>query len=561
MMQFALSFLLISLTMSAVILAISMFNKLFGRAFPAKLRYAVWLVALVGIVVPLRPVIGDAVFTVPLPAPIQAQYEVPEIAGAEILLATPGMTEAVTEYSSITGWAVSPFMVCLFVWGIIAITIFTYHIRQYIYFLRMIRRWGIPLKDEDTLSIFRAVQTEMGLDGKRIDIKVCSFVSSSMLTGFRRPIILLPEKHFEADELELIFKHELIHYKRRDLYVKLLSVIAISVHWYNPVIYMMNSAMQADGEASCDEAVLLSADKEDRRFYAEVVVGMIGKKNTAGPVLSTCFYGGKSSIKKRLESIVDTSRKIKTKWSAALILAGVMGMTMLSGSILAFAFQEASEIINARITTERAKEIALTTVGGGSISDCRYDGGSGVYRVVVLHGDKRYRMDIEAGEGLVTNYRLEAIEITVSDASSNTQSPARPNGELTMDQAIEAALSIVGGGIVDKITFERNKGVLVYRIGGRYERRRYDMRINAATGEVVRFNEGETRTVATGYSAQISFGEAMEIAVKRIGGGEILEIEFEPGRGGWIYEIKLRHNGRKHEVYINADTGDIIKFK
>lgn len=69
-----------------------------------------------------------------------------------------------------------------------------------------------------------------------IDLYVCGFVSSSMLTGFLRPVILLPEKHFETDELEFIFRHELIHYKRRDLVIKFLSVIAVSLHWFNPFV-------------------------------------------------------------------------------------------------------------------------------------------------------------------------------------------------------------------------------------------------------------------------------------------------------------------------------------
>ena len=550
MSNFVLSFLLISFTMTVIILTLLLINKLFSEAFPAKLRYAVWLVALIGVIIPLRPVIGDGFLTVPLPA----QMLTPDIEGAEILFVTEvGMTASETTIGSVFGLLSSPLMVGVLIWAVISLAIFTYHIWRYVCFKKTIKRWGETVQDENILSVFRAVQTEMGLGKKKIELKICSFISSSALTGIIRPMILLPKKHFETDELELIFRHEFVHYKRRDLYVKLLSVIAASVHWFNPIVHRMNMVIQADGEASCDEAVLVNANKENRQFYAEVIVGMIGE-NTSRTILSTCFYGGKSGIKKRLDSILDTSQKVKRP--AVFVLAGVMAMTMLSGSIIAFAIQEVSEIVNIRITSERAMEIALETVGGGGITEIKYDDVLSVHKVVVLYGDKRYSMDIRADDGLVMNYSLEAIEIVVSDNLMDL-----PIRKLTAEQAAQAALSIVGGGIVKEIKFERKDEMLIYKIKGRYERTKYKMRINAATGEIISFQKEETKTFAPSHSAKLTFDDAIEIALKRVGGGEILEVEFERDKGIWIYEVEVRHNFQKYAVYINANTGKIIKFK
>ena len=71
MTQYTISFLLTSAVMSAIILAILVFNMLFTKVFSARLRYAVWLVVLIGLIIPLRSVIGDGLFGVSLPAAAQ----------------------------------------------------------------------------------------------------------------------------------------------------------------------------------------------------------------------------------------------------------------------------------------------------------------------------------------------------------------------------------------------------------------------------------------------------------------------------------------------------------
>jgi beta-lactamase regulating signal transducer with metallopeptidase domain len=412
--------LLTSIVMSAIILVVLAVYALFPKAFPAKLRYMTWIVILIGLVIPLRPVIGDGFVDVPLPASA-VQYEV--------LQAGSGNERApATSEAASAGPPVSPALVGVLIWGMVAAMIFAYHMQRYARFLKTVRRWGKSVKDEKVLSVLRSEQRKMGLDHKNFDVKICDFISSSMLTGFFRPMILLPQRDFEADEPEFIFRHELIHYKRRDLPVKLLSVIAVSLHWFNPLVYLMCAAAQTDGEASCDEAVLRDTDQEDRRFYAEVIIGMISGKNTSGTMLSTCFYGGKYHIKKRLDSIMDTTRRTKSPAFAAL--AVVTALTVFSGSVFALTAQAPpfqappaetppaanpiaphppSASPDAEITAERAREIALAKVGGGAVIECDrdYENGRPVYEIEIVYGNTKHEMDIDAITGAISGYSTE----------------------------------------------------------------------------------------------------------------------------------------------------------
>ena len=479
MEQYILSILLKSLVISAIILALSLINVLCGKAFPAKLRYAIWLVVLFGLIVPLPPAISNGIITVPLP--VQAQYAVANNTEIEMPpISTPIMPDSAGRLSF--GGLISPIMICTLIWGLISLMFFTWHIRRYICFLRTIQRWGVTVKDENLLSVFRAVQAEMGLQQKNIGLKVCGLVSSSMLTGFWRPMIILPEKHFETDELELIFRHELIHYKRRDLLVKLLSVIAISLYWFNPIIYWMYEAIQADGEASCDEAVLLDSDKESRHFYAEVIIGMIGEKNRIGTILSTClFYRSKFSIKKRLDSIMDTTQKMK--WPAILVFVIILMLTLFSGSVFAFAIQELP-VLKAPYTmselplsVSESMEIALAEVGGGMVEGIEFDrrNGSLIYDITIKNDNKQYEIKIDAATGKITGFKEEA-------ALALTQ--AYNSARISFMRAMETAITSIGVDMVEDIELEY-EGALIYVLKVRQDNQQHEIRINAITGEVI----------------------------------------------------------------------------
>ena len=344
MTQNIFTFLLTLLIMSLLIFGVAALGELFPKIFTARLRYAAWLIILIGLIIPIRPMIGSGLIYIGLPAETQIQQNVPgETATYEpqnILYSPQGAFAP-----ELTGGRAervlpdfTPINIIALIWLTGAVGVSAFHIWRYARFIRLIKRWSMAIEDETTLSIFKNVQSEKGLANKHIRLRRCSFVSTSLLIGFLRPMVLLPQKHFESDELEMIFRHELIHYKRRDLLAKLAMMIAASVYWFNPAIYLMNAAMQADCEASCDEAVLMEVGRQNNQYYAELIIEMISDKKKVGTVLSTCFYGSKRSVKKRMGAIMDTTGHTRTLSFAAL--CAVIALTVLSGSVFAFSEQQ-----------------------------------------------------------------------------------------------------------------------------------------------------------------------------------------------------------------------------
>ena len=81
-----------------------------------------------------------------------------------------------------------------------------------------------------------------------------------------------------------------------------------------------------------------------------------------------------------------------------------------------------------------------------------------------------------------------------------------------------------------------------------------------ATNETTTTTETQTTTTPP-QSSIISEDEAREIALERVGGGTVTEVEFDECEGRLIYEIEVKHNGVEYEVEIDAITGEVIKFE
>ena len=89
-----------------------------------------------------------------------------------------------------------------------------------------------------------------------------SEISSPMVTGFFKSLLILPDRYFSERELHLILKHELVHLKRHDLFIKAFMLFCGALHWFNPFIRLFIRLAEREGELYCDETVM-SGEKEE----------------------------------------------------------------------------------------------------------------------------------------------------------------------------------------------------------------------------------------------------------------------------------------------------------
>ena len=211
-----------------------------------------------------------------------------------------------------------------------------YHALWHGRFMKMVGRWSEPVTDLVSLGIFDSLKLEMGIKAQ-VGLSVCQSITSPMLVGFFHPTILLPPVKIAGDELSLILKHELIHFKRHDLWYKALILTATAIHWFNPVVYLMAKAAAVQCEISCDALVLQGADFQQRKQYGETIIGVVRNGAKLQTALSTNFYGGKKGMKTRISSIMDTKRK---KAGVAIFCMALVGIIMTGATLAAAADKE-----------------------------------------------------------------------------------------------------------------------------------------------------------------------------------------------------------------------------
>ena len=199
--------------------------------------------------------------------------------------------------------------------------------------MKMVSRWSEPVTDLESLKILDSLKSELEVKAQ-VELSVCQSITSPMLVGFFHPVILLPPVKIADDELSLILKHELIHFRRHDLWYKALILTANVLHWFNPVTYLMAKAAAVQCEISCDELVLQNANFQKRKQYSETIISVARNVTKLRTALSTNFYGGKKGMKYRIFSIMDTKRK---KAGIAVLCMALLGIIITGTTLTAVA--------------------------------------------------------------------------------------------------------------------------------------------------------------------------------------------------------------------------------
>ncbi len=145
--------------------------------------------------------------------------------------------------------------------------------------------------------------------------------SSSELTtpialGLFRQRIFLPETVSGDTETKFILMHEYRHIRQGDIICKWVAMIAVCVHWFNPVIYRLSRAIDENCEYACDESVAKKMTKHQKKEYMNIILSMISKSSCQVLPLSTKMADEKKNIKNRFEII--SSSCIFGRWRRIL---------------------------------------------------------------------------------------------------------------------------------------------------------------------------------------------------------------------------------------------------
>lgn len=425
----------VSLVTSLVALALSfLFNQLKGK-ISIRTKYFLWLGLLVSLLLPFRPQFGRGVVKVqsePLAIPLREAPLVPKQ-----LPAKEGLLGSFFDLP----WL----QILLVIWLLGAVIVFGLQLYRSWKFYRLLNRWSQPVTDQRILDSLEGTKELLALT---TPVKVSHYHLSPtpMLTGFKHPHILLPSLDYTDEELDLIFEHELTHFKHHDVYVNLLIMLVTSLYWFNPLVSFIGRETQEAGESYCDHDVLAQQDKAYRTFYGETIITMIGKSHQKTVGLSSCFYSDKFKLKRRMEAIVNT--ELSTKWLTGLAVALVASSVLFSGSV--FAMVESSPVLQEQIRqsslpsdAELKEELSRATgVAVKDMADWTKTKTDAGYDISFSHDGKTYAYTYLKATGelnLATSAADKATDKTSSDQATKDKAETKDSSSNSTQSASDSA--------------------------------------------------------------------------------------------------------------------------
>lgn len=332
-----LSVLTVSLSVSLIAAILILGTSFLNKRYAAKWKYWIWIFLAVRLLLPFSgEEIRSAIHTL-LPPKTQTvslttQGEITAMPkeGALVIVEIPAqMTTPIPVQPKESKLQVTILDLVAIIWLIGSLTFLAVHFVSYLRYKNRLTKRGTVIEDDQILHQLQELKQELGI--KR---SVCTMeyaeAASPMMIGFFHPVFVLPKEQYNAEELYFIIKHELVHLKRGDTCFKLLLVTANAVHWFNPLIWVMQKEAVIDMELSCDERVTQGLDYAVRKAYTETLLSTLHKQCQKRTALSTQFYGGKQVMKKRFQNILQKN----AKKNGVCILLCVILLTIGFGTLI-----------------------------------------------------------------------------------------------------------------------------------------------------------------------------------------------------------------------------------
>ncbi len=319
-------------TSTFLILVVLALRAALGKRMSARLRYALWAVVLVRLLVPVQlftfPLAGVWVVTekrtehtvyAPPAAATQAGTDDVLSPGGENdpaanFVAAPQAPDPPTvpdppeppDWDNLPGWVGYLGWMWLAGSAAAALVLLTSNLR----FLGKLRRERVPL------------------DGADLPLRVyaAAGLPSPCLFGLFRPAVYVtPEAAADPAMLRHVIAHEYTHYRQGDHIWSLLRCMALAAHWWNPLVWVAAVLSRRDAELACDEGALKRLGDGERAGYGNTLLALVTAKPQPGDLFrcATTMAGDKKSLRERIGRIAKAPKRVIWAVVAAVLVTAL----------------------------------------------------------------------------------------------------------------------------------------------------------------------------------------------------------------------------------------------
>ena len=156
--------------------------------------------------------------------------------------------------------------------------------------------------------------------------RVCGGIASPFILGIFRPMIYLPED-LTPEQMEQVLAHETAHLKRKDHWWKPLGFAILTLHWFNPLVWLAYILLCRDIELACDEKVVRTMGTEEKRCYSKTLLDC----SVSRRMISACPLAfGEVGVKTRIRSVLNYKKPMFWVVVVSLIVCVVVAVCFLT---------------------------------------------------------------------------------------------------------------------------------------------------------------------------------------------------------------------------------------
>ena len=416
----------ILLTSSVLILALLALRQLFRRTVSRRMQYALWLLVLVRLLVPVN--VGTLAHNVlsaaaPVQTVVEERLDTPvlyvqdgtERRPAQLLPGKESQGEPLSPPSDAAQSAPAD------EYSIVTPTYRTVTLSEaltYVWYAGMagVGAWFLFTNLRFARAL-RKARTPYRVEGCRYPVYLVSALPSPCLFGVLRPAVYLNEKALQSpDALRFVLAHEQTHARHLDPLWSLLRGVCLTVYWFDPLVWLAAVLSREDCELACDEGTLRALGADERAAYGKTLLALVPVcDKPQNPLLgATTMTSGKRSLKERITRIAE-NRQAKA--------AAVFAVVALAALVCAVSFTGApdttpevtQEWYDAGFTTEDAQACLefldwAAELDGSKITGCgAWDAETGAAHFLLEEPSDDTSAQIEALEGILRSVRAEEL--------------------------------------------------------------------------------------------------------------------------------------------------------
>ena len=154
-------------------------------------------------------------------------------------------------------------------------------------------------------------------------------VCSPFVLGIIRPKIYLPY-HMDSREVGHVIAHEQTHIRRKDHWWKPLGFLLLTIHWFNPLMWLSYVLLCRDIELACDEKVIGKMGNAQRADYTQALVACSVDRR----LIAACPLAfGEIGVKERVKSVMNYKKPAFWIVLASVIVCAVIAVCFLTNPI------------------------------------------------------------------------------------------------------------------------------------------------------------------------------------------------------------------------------------